>query len=73
MQTAENWLEYCAGEMKRAGLFFGHGTDNAHDEAAWMLLHVLGQPLDGSFTRLGCRAHRGSTGTAQDTARAQDK
>ena len=49
MQTAEYWLEYCAGEMKRAGLFFGHGTDNAHDEAAWMLLHVLGAPLDGSF------------------------
>jgi ribosomal protein L3 glutamine methyltransferase len=51
MQTAENWLEYCAGEMERAGLFFGHGTDNAADEAAWMLLHVLGAPLDGSFTQ----------------------
>jgi len=49
METARNWLEYCAGEMKRAGLFFGHGTDNEYDEAAWMLLHVLGQPLDGSF------------------------
>jgi len=49
MQTAENWLEFCAGEMKRAGLFFGHGTDNAHDEAAWMLLHVLKKPLDGSY------------------------
>ena len=49
MQTAEHWLEYCASEMTRAGLFFGHGTDNAHDEAAWMLLHVLGAPLDGSF------------------------
>ena len=51
MQTAENWLDYCAGEMNRAGLFFGHGTDNAHDEAAWMLLHVLDAPLDGSFSR----------------------
>jgi ribosomal protein L3 glutamine methyltransferase len=49
MKTAEYWLEYCAGEMKQAGLFFGHGTDNAHDEAAWMLLYVLGAPLDGSF------------------------
>jgi ribosomal protein L3 glutamine methyltransferase len=51
MKTAENWLEYCADEMTRAGVFFGHGTDNAHDEAAWMLLHVLGAPLDGSFVK----------------------
>jgi ribosomal protein L3 glutamine methyltransferase len=49
MQTAEDWLMYCAGKMEQADLFFGHGTDNAHDEAAWMVLHVLGAPLDGSF------------------------
>jgi ribosomal protein L3 glutamine methyltransferase len=49
MRTAEIWLEYCAGEMSAAGVIYGHGTDNAHDEAAWMLLHVLGAPLDGSF------------------------
>jgi len=51
MRTAENWLEYCAQEMNSAGLFFGHGTDNAHDEAAWLLLHVLEAPLDGSFSQ----------------------
>ena len=51
MKTAEFWLKYCAAEMIRAEVFFGHGTDNAHDEAAWMLLHVLGAPLDGSFTQ----------------------
>lgn len=49
MKTAEDWLDHCAAEMTRAGVFFGHGTDNAHDEAAWMLLHVLDAPLDGSF------------------------
>lgn len=51
MQTAEKWLDYCAAEMRHAGLFFGHGTDNAEDEAVWMLLHVLGAPLDGSFSQ----------------------
>jgi len=51
MRTAENWLDYCAEQMNSAGLFFGHGTDNAHDEAAWMLLHVMGAPLDGSFVQ----------------------
>ena len=50
MRTAADWLEYCTDEMDRAGLFFGHGTDNAHDEAAWLVLHVLCAPLDGSFS-----------------------
>ena len=49
MRTAEDWLLHCAAEMNHAGLFFGHGTDNANDEAAWMLLHILKAPLDGSF------------------------
>ncbi|MCP4045306.1 MAG: 50S ribosomal protein L3 N(5)-glutamine methyltransferase [Gammaproteobacteria bacterium] len=58
MKTAENWLEYCAAEMNSAGVFFGHGTDNAGDEAAWMLLYVLGAPLDGSFEQWDTRLTR---------------
>jgi len=51
MKTAADWLEFSRAAMEQAGLFFGHGTDNAHDEAAWLLLHVLGEPLDGSFSQ----------------------
>ena len=54
MKTAKEWLEHCAEQMIRNDLFFGHGTDNAHDEAAWMLLHVMGAPLDGSFDQWDC-------------------
>lgn len=32
--------------FERAGLHYGHGTRNARDDAAWLILHTLRLPLD---------------------------
>ena len=51
--TAADWIERIATVFETSSLHFGHGTDNARDEAAWLVLHVLDAPLDGSFDDWG--------------------
>ncbi len=40
--TVRELIELGAGRLRRAGVFFGHGTDNARDDAAALVLHALG-------------------------------
>jgi ribosomal protein L3 glutamine methyltransferase len=45
-RTVRALLDYGIERFEKAELSYGHGTTNALDEAAWLILHSLGHPLD---------------------------
>ena len=46
LATLRDWLRYAVSRFGEAGLAFGHGSANAYDEAAYLILHELHLPLD---------------------------
>jgi ribosomal protein L3 glutamine methyltransferase len=46
LSTVRDYLRYAVSRFTAAGLFFGHGSDNAWDEAVYLTLHTLNLPLD---------------------------
>ena len=46
LETLRDWLRYAVSRFNQGGLAFGHGSVDAYDEAAYLLLHTLHLPLD---------------------------
>lgn len=46
LSTVRDLLRFAVSRFNEAQLFFGHGTQNAYDEAAYLILHTLHLPLD---------------------------
>ena len=46
LKTVRDFLRYTVSQFNESELFFGHGNDNAYDEAAYLILHTLNLPLD---------------------------
>jgi ribosomal protein L3 glutamine methyltransferase len=46
LQTIRDLLRFAVSRFNEAGLFFGHGSASAYDEAAYLILHTLHLPLD---------------------------
>ena len=46
LRTLRDLIRWACTRLSAAGAQFGHGTDNAHDEATWLALWCLRLPLD---------------------------
>ena len=44
LTTVRDFIRYATSRFHQEGLYFGHGTDNAWDEASTLILHTLSLP-----------------------------
>lgn len=58
LETIRDWMRYAVTAMTRAKLVYGHGSENAVDEAAFLILATLDLPIDDINPWLDCRLTR---------------
>lgn len=46
LRSVRDYLRFSVSRFNQAELFFGHGSNDAYDEAAYLILHTLHLPLD---------------------------
>jgi len=46
LHTVRDYLRFAVSRFNQARLFFGHGSNDAYDEAVYLILHTLHLPLD---------------------------
>ena len=44
--TLRDWIRHSVSRFRAARVAFGHGTQDAYDEAAYLILHTLNLPLE---------------------------
>ena len=46
LHSVRDYVRFAVSRFHQAGLFFGHGSSDAYDEAVYLILHALHLPLD---------------------------
>ena len=44
--TIRDWIRFAVSQFEASDVFYGHGTDNAYDEAVWLIMSGLHLPMD---------------------------
>ncbi|AFU97558.1 50S ribosomal protein L3 N(5)-glutamine methyltransferase [Simiduia agarivorans] len=56
--SVQDWVRWGASQLHAAGVFFGHGTDNAWDESLQLVLHAIHMRWSEDPRLLSCRLSR---------------